>query len=111
MPERSPFTQLCQRPAQLRAESNRADLHIHTCHSDGAFTPDEVVRRARQRGLGAIAITDHETPAAYFPAQAAAKVGDNVGDGPAIEVIAGVEISCEYRGQELHLLGYFFRPD
>ncbi|MFL5339945.1 MAG: PHP domain-containing protein [Gemmataceae bacterium] len=100
MPSRSPFTQLCQQMAQLRAESRRADLHIHTHHSDGMFSPEEVVRRARQRGLGAIAITDHDTTA-----------GCAAGRADGLEVIPGVEITCDYRGRELHLLGYFFRPD
>ena len=107
MPARSPFTQLCQSLAQLRAEADRADLHLHTLHSDGMFSAEEVVRRARQRGLGAIAITDHDTTAGYVPAHAAARTGD----GPTLEVIPGVEITCEFRGRELHLLGYFFRPD
>ena len=107
MPERSPFTQLCQRLAQLRAEAHRADLHIHTCHSDGVFTPAEVVRRARQRGLGAIAITDHDTVAGYEPALVAVIAGEGI----ALEIITGVEITCEFAGRELHLLGYFFQPD
>jgi predicted metal-dependent phosphoesterase TrpH len=106
MPAGQPFTRLCQQLAQLRSEAQRADLHLHTCHSDGDWTPEEVVNRAGARGLGAIAITDHDTCSAIPAARAAASRS-----GLALEVIAGVEVTCAYRGQELHLLGYFLDPD
>src|ERR1041384_7339603 len=103
MPRGQPFTRLCQQLAQLRAESQRADLHLHTTHSDGDWSPEEVMRRAAERGLGAIAITDHDTCSALPLAQAFARKRDK-----APEIISGVEISCDYSGRELHLLGYFF---
>jgi 3',5'-nucleoside bisphosphate phosphatase len=106
MPTGQPFTRLCQQLARLRAESQRADLHLHTCHSDGVWTPAEVVQRAAQRGLGAISITDHDTCSALPEARAAAR---RLTAAP--EIIAGVEITCDYRGDELHLLGYFIDPD
>src|SRR5262249_51542836 len=55
---------------------------------------------ARRSGLAAIALTDHDTVAGVAAARAAAR-------GTSLEVVAGVEISAEYRGAELHLLGYF----
>lgn len=94
-----PFTKLCQamsRPTHY----GRADLHLHTTWSDGAYTPAQTVDLARRSGLSAIAITDHDTFAGVLPARAAA--------GQSIEVISGVEITAEFRGKELHLLGYFF---
>ena len=102
MPTGQPFTRLCQQLAQLRSESQRADLHLHTCHSDGVWTPTEVVERSANRGLGAIAITDHDTCSGLPEARATAR---RIASAP--EIIAGVEITCEYRGNELHLLGYF----
>ena len=39
----------------------RIDLHVHTTASDGTFTPSEAVALAREKGLDAIAITDHDT--------------------------------------------------
>ena len=60
MPTNQPFTRLCQTLARPPA-TGRADLHLHTTHSDGDYTPAEVVDLARRSGLSAIAITDHDT--------------------------------------------------
>jgi predicted metal-dependent phosphoesterase TrpH len=84
--------------------SGRADLHVHTTHSDGTYTPAEVVDLARRSGLAALAITDHDTVAGVRPAQAAAR-------GLNLEIIAGVEITAEYEEREFHLLGYFVDID
>jgi hypothetical protein len=81
----------------------RSDLHIHTTASDGEYTPSQVVVLARQAGLLAAAITDHDTTDSVKEAQAVA--------GEQIEIIPGVEISAEYGGREIHLLGYFIRID
>lgn len=99
MPARQPFTALCQAAAQPAA-INRADLHVHTVHSDGLYTPAQVIDLARRAGLRAVAITDHDTIAGVGPARQASL-------GLDLEVIAGVEISSSYRGREIHLLGYF----
>jgi predicted metal-dependent phosphoesterase TrpH len=98
----SPFTRLCTGLAVLR-NPGRADLHTHTTFSDGTHTPASLVERARKAGLTAVAVTDHDTTAGVEPARAAA--------AGAIEVITGVEITAEFRGSEIHLLGYFGRPD
>ena len=78
----------------------RADLHTHTVFSDGSYTPEALVRLARDAGLGAIAITDHDSVAGIEPALAA-------GSAAGIEVIPAIELSAEYEGRELHILGYF----
>jgi 3',5'-nucleoside bisphosphate phosphatase len=106
MPAGQPFTRLCQQLAHLRAESNRADLHLHSCHSDGAWSATEIVARAARRGLGAIAITDHDACSGIAEAQSAAQ-----SCYPAMEIVPGVEITCEHHGREMHLLGYFFQID
>lgn len=103
MPARQPFTALCQATARLPS-SGRADLHIHTTFSDGAYTPAEVINLARRSGLGAVALTDHDTFEGMPEARAAAV-------GTCVEIVAGVEISTERHGKELHLLGYFFRTE
>jgi predicted metal-dependent phosphoesterase TrpH len=98
MPARQPFTQLCQTIARP-ATTGRADLHLHTTHSDGEYTPAQVVDLARRSGLAAIAITDHDTMSGIRSAVDAA-------DGR-LEIIVGVEITAEREGREVHLLGYF----
>jgi predicted metal-dependent phosphoesterase TrpH len=103
MPARQPFTALCQAAARTRV-AGRADLHLHTTCSDGLYSPADIFDLARRSGLAAVAITDHDTLDGVLPACAAA-------EGSAVEVIAGVEISTEYRGAELHLLGYFVNLD
>lgn len=102
MPAHQPFTALCQALARPRAYG-RADLHVHTTCSDGVYTPAQIVDLTRRSGLAAVAITDHDTLAGIAPARQAA--------GTAVEVIAGVEITTEFRGDELHLLGYFVGLD
>jgi predicted metal-dependent phosphoesterase TrpH len=78
-----------------------ADLHIHTCYSDGTDTPEEVVAKASAAGLSAIGITDHDTVDGI---PLAMKVAPEAG----IEVISGVELSSAYHGKDIHLLGYGF---
>ena len=78
----------------------KVDLHIHTSYSDGTCSPHEVVKIAKIKSLSAIAITDHDTTAGI---ESAIKYGAKVG----IEVIPGIELSCEYNGVEIHLLGYY----
>lgn len=102
MPRRSPYTQLGIRFAQLAAPA-RADLHTHTVTSDGEYTASQVVALARQAGLRAVAVTDHDTLAGVAEARGAA--------GDAVEVVPGVEISTTFAGREFHLLGYFVRTD
>src|SRR5579885_1285188 len=103
MPARQPFTALCRAAARTRSHG-RADLHLHTAHSDGRYTPAQVVELARRSGLAAVALTDHDTLAGVPEAQAAAA-------GTGVEVVPGVEISSEWRGAELHLLAYFVRVE
>lgn len=77
------------------------DLHVHTCHSpDGELTPAEIINLAQKKGLESIAITDHDTVAGL---QEALQIGDRKG----IEIIPGIEFDTEYRGESLHILGYY----
>ena len=79
------------------------DLHLHTRHSDGTFTPEEVVRRAKSLGLTTISVTDHDTLSALPAARAAA--------GRDLEILAGVELTAVSHDRELHILGYGFREE
>ncbi len=75
-----------------------ADLHIHSTASDGTLTPAQLVTLARERALGTIALTDHDSVEGVAPALQAAH---------AVTVIPAVELSAESDGRSLHILGYF----
>jgi predicted metal-dependent phosphoesterase TrpH len=74
------------------------DLHTHSTASDGSMAPKEVVRLAKERGLKAIALTDHDTIDGLGEAVAA-------GEQWGVEVIPGVEISARHPGGSMHILG------
>lgn len=82
----------------------KVDLHVHTTHSDGLLTPAQVVELAKEKGLQAIAITDHDVLTGIPEAR-------EVGKAKGIEVIPGVEISTRWENQEIHILGYFIDLD
>lgn len=76
------------------------DLHVHSVHSDGEFPPDRLVAMAREAGLTALAITDHDNIDGLGKAlQAGRKAG--------LQVVTGVEFSVQ---GGLHMLGYAFDP-
>ncbi len=87
-------------PSPIADRSRGADLHIHTTHSDGALTPAGVVRAAHQRGLAALAITDHDT-------MSGSRAGRVEARRLGIELIPALELSAEDEEGPLHLLGYF----
>ena len=78
-----------------------ADLHTHTHHSDGTRTPREVVDVAKARGIEILAISDHDNLAAYFEIKPYA-------DAAGVTLIPAVELSCTYRGVDVHILAYAF---
>ena len=87
----------------LEVSMKFVDLHVHSNASDGTFTPSEVVALAAEKGLAAIALTDHDTIDGISEAQAAAA-------GLPIEIIPGIELSCVYQGEEIHILGLYVDP-
>ncbi len=80
----------------------KVDLHIHTDYSDGALTPQEIVKIAIEHELDVIAITDHDNILAYDIAQRYIK-----DTSARLEIIQGVEINTIYKEWEVHILGYF----
>lgn len=79
------------------------DLHTHSRHSDGMLSPTDLVARAAGRGVGLLALTDHDTVAGHAEAQLAC-------DAHGIRFIPGIEASCQWRGQSIHVIGLGARP-
>ena len=79
---------------------NYVDLHVHSNASDGTLSPEEVVARAVEKQLKAIALTDHDTIDGLSRARKAAAE-------PNLELIPGIELSCFYGDTEIHILGFF----
>lgn len=75
------------------------DLHVHSHVSDGTLSPTEVVIHAKEKGLHAIALTDHDTVDGLDEAIEAGALY-------LVEVIAGIELSAEFTDMDLHFLGY-----
>jgi predicted metal-dependent phosphoesterase TrpH len=77
------------------------DLHVHTTASDGRLSPSEAVIAAAERGLTAIAITDHDVLSGLDEARSAAP--------DSLEIVPGIEMTAQWQGpRAVHVLGYFF---
>ena len=84
--------------------SPRIDLHSHSTESDGVLAPAAAVQAAAGDGVTVLALTDHDTMTGIPTARsAAADCG--------IELIPGVEVSCQWGRESVHLLGLFVDPD
>jgi len=86
------------------AREAMVDLHTHTTASDGTLTPRELVALAKELGLAAVAITDHDSVSGLEEGLAA---GEELG----FRVIPGVELSTDEEGREIHIVGLFIRRD
>lgn len=78
----------------------RAEFHCHSTASDGKMSPTDVIRAAKRENIKSIALTDHDTTKGIDEAYSEAKKLD-------IIFIPGIELSCDYKGATVHLLGYF----
>ena len=81
----------------------RADLHLHSSCSDGLHPPAEVMRLAAEAGVQVAALSDHDTVAGIAEAERAARTFG-------IRLVPAVELSVQYQGQDIHVLGYFIDP-
>ena len=88
------------------------DLHLHTYYSDGTLSPEEVVKRAADKGIRTIAITDHDGLKGISEAL-------NAGEKYGVKVIPGIELSAKVYKEDftssnfiptrdvfIHILGY-----
>lgn len=76
------------------------DLHTHSKYSDGILAPSDLVKKAGELSVAAMALTDHDTVAGL-------KEMVEAGAEFSVEVIPGIELSCYVGEQEYHILGYF----
>lgn len=86
------------------ARPPRIDLHSHSTESDGVLSPSTAVQTAAGDGVTVLALTDHDTMTGIPAARSAAA-------GCGIELIAGVEVSCQWGSESVHLLGLFVDPE
>jgi hypothetical protein len=77
-----------------------ADLHIHTCLSDGSGTAAQALALARKNNVSYLSITDHNTMAAYT--REAWEAADRLG----LRLISGVELDTIFKGKQFHLLAF-----
>ncbi len=80
------------------------DLHCHSTVSDGLLTPTQLVEHAAARGVDILALTDHDDVGGLAEARAMAAERN-------ITLINGVEISVDWRGQTLHIVGLGIDPE
>lgn len=78
------------------------DLHTHTNYSDGDLSPYELIELAIQKGIGTLAITDHDT------IEGIKKVdrNDSLIINSGIKIIDGIELSAKTKKGRMHILGY-----
>ena len=79
------------------------DLHTHSLRSDGALSPADLIRRAADRGVSVLSLSDHDTLAGVAEAVAA-------GDALGVRVIPASELNTESEWGDAHVLGYFIDP-
>ncbi len=89
----------------------KVDLHMHSHYSDGKASPEELLKAAKEHGLEAIAITDHDTAEG---SREASKLAASYG----VELIPAIELTCYWddysghgAGPDIDLLGYFIDLD
>ena len=76
------------------------DLHVHSDKSDGSLSPSDLVSYAIKQGVTAFALTDHDTVDGIDEALRAS-------EGTSVTVIPGIELSTEYEGKDIHIVGLF----
>jgi 3',5'-nucleoside bisphosphate phosphatase len=82
----------------------RYDLHCHSTLSDGLLTPSEVVRRAAERGVAVLALTDHDEVAGLAEARVAAREAG-------VQFIEGSELSVTWRDHTVHIVALGVDPE
>lgn len=76
------------------------DLHTHSCYSDGEYTPNEIILKAKKEGIKMISITDHDTVLGNQNITLTKE--ERLG----IKIIPGIELSAKVPKGQMHILGY-----
>lgn len=84
---------------------NAIDLHVHSTYSDGTFSPEEIVKLAKELNLLALSLTDHDCVSGNREMEELCKAHN-------ISFIPGIELSAQYtsptmKETEIHILGYY----
>ena len=82
----------------------RIDLHTHSTISDGTDSPTRLMMKAAGSGLDVVALTDHDC---IDGLPEAAETARSLG----VHWVSGVEMSAQWFGHTLHILGYGFDPE
>ncbi|KGP64429.1 phosphoesterase [Legionella norrlandica] len=77
------------------------DLHCHSSFSDGALTPEELIKKANSLQIQCLSLTDHDTIAGYPSLYEAAQQ-------TSIKIVKGIEFSTRWKKYDIHILGYQF---
>ena len=75
----------------------KIDLHVHSLVSDGSFTPGELAVHAKEQGIAAFALTDHDVMAGCAEAAEAASAAG-------VEFINGMELTADFQGLKIHVV-------
>jgi len=86
-------------PPPRPPEGAPIDLHLHSLHSDGKLTPADLVGRAKEAGISALALTDHDSVRGIPEAREACRK-------EGILFVPGIELGVGVGTDEIHLLGY-----
>lgn len=78
----------------------KSEFHAHTTASDGILSPEEVTMRALKNKVSFLAITDHDTISGIDEAILTA-------EGTSLKIIPGIELSTNFNGESIHVLGFF----
>ncbi|MCR4909648.1 MAG: PHP domain-containing protein [Lachnospiraceae bacterium] len=86
----------------MTGEGRIVDLHVHSNHSDGTFTPSELISYAVEKKLSVMALTDHDTVDGLKEIREAAEKTEN-----SPEIVPGIELSTDRDGKDIHIVGLF----
>ena len=81
----------------------RVDFHMHSTFSDGIETPEQLLTHAIEQGISYMALTDHDEIDGCRVMKAIKQ--------DQVQIITGCEFSSDFRGKDVHILGYDFDPN